>query len=130
MNILLIDDHAKTRKEMTALINAEKDMRVTAEAATGEEGALKALQLKPDLVVMDILLPGINGLEATKTILANNPNMKILALSNHASHILVQAVLGAGAAGYVHKARAFEELVPAIRSVTAGRQYLGQGIDG
>lgn len=128
MNILLIDDHAETRKEMTAIISAEKDMRVVAEAATGEEGALKACELKPDLVVMDILLPGINGIEATKAILANNPNAKILALSNHANRILVQALLSTGAAGYVHKARAFEELVPAIRSITAGKQYLGQGI--
>lgn len=129
MNILLIDDHNETRREMSALINAEKDLVVVAEAATGEEGVQKADRIKPDLVVMDILLPGINGIEATKVIMANNPNARILALSNHSGHFLVQAVLKAGASGYVRKDRAFEELVPAIRSVAAGRQYLGQEIN-
>lgn len=129
MNILLIDDHAETRKEMSALINAEKDMSVVAEAANGEEGVQKADRIKPDVVVMDILLPGINGIEATKVIMASNPNARILALSNHAGHFLVQAVLKAGTRGYVRKDRAFEELVPAIRSVAAGRQYLGNGIN-
>lgn len=129
MNILLIDDHAETRKEMAALINVEDGLTVVAEAASGEEGAAKAGELKPDLVVMDILLPGINGIETTKTILANDPAIKILVLSNHSGHIFVQALLKAGAMGYVRKGCAFEELVPAIRSVAAGRQYLGKGID-
>lgn len=129
MNILLIDDHGQTRKEMSALINAEKDLAVVAEAASGEEGIKQAQQHKPDLIVMDILLPGISGIEATKTILATDPAVKILALSNHSSQILVQAVLDAGAAGYVRKDRAFEELVPAIRQVATGQQYLGQGVN-
>jgi len=114
---------------MAALINAEKDLNVVAQAATGEEGTLKTSELKPDLVLMDILLPGINGIEAIKAIIANNPAAKILALSNHSGHILVQAVLKAGAMGYVRKGCAFEELVPAIRSVAAGKQYLGHGIN-
>lgn len=114
---------------MAALINAEKDLSVVAEAATGEEGVLKVYEFKPDIVVMDILLPGINGIEATKIILTNKPSTKILALSNHSGHVLVQAVLKAGAIGYVRKGCAFEELVPAIRSVAAGRQYLGKGIN-
>jgi len=129
MNILLIDDHAETRREMTALINAEKDLRVLADADTGEEGVLKAYELNPDLVVMDIYLPGINGIEAIKTIRSNNPDMKILTLSNHSGRILVEAVLKAGALGYVRKGSAFEELVPAIRSIAAGKQYLGKGIN-
>ncbi len=129
MNILLVDDHDETRREIGALINAEPDLKVVAEAATGEDGAMKARELNPDLVLMDIILPGINGLEAIKIILATNPETKILALSNHSGHILVQAVLKAGALGYVRKGSAFEELLPAIRSIAAGRQYLGKGIN-
>jgi len=129
MKILLIDDHAETRKEMIALINAEKDLTVVAEAATGEEGVVKTCALKPDLVVMDIILPGINGIEATKNILANNPDVKILALSNYSGHVLVQAILKAGTMGYVSKGKAFEELVPAIRAIAEGKQYLGTGIN-
>ena len=129
MNILLIDDHAQTRAEMAALINAEKDLRVMDEAATGEEGVLKTIELKPDLVVMDIILPGINGIEATKAIMANYPDTKILILSNHSGSILVQALLNANARGYISKAHAFEELVPAIRVVAEGKQYLGKGIN-
>ena len=129
MNILLIDDHDETRREMAALINAEKDLSVVAEAVTGEEGIKKAGELKPDLVVMDILLPGINGIEATAAIVVNNPDIKVLALSNHSGRILVQAALKAGAMGYVTTGSAFEVLVSAIRSVAADRQYLGRGIN-
>lgn len=114
---------------MTALINTAKDMSVVAEAATGEDGVVKACALKPDLVVIDILLPGINGIEATKVIMANYPEAKILVLSNHSGSIFVQALLNAKVKGYIRKSRAFKELVPAIRSITAGRQYLGQGIN-
>lgn len=114
---------------MSALISAEKDLRVVAEAATGEEGVLKACELKPEIVVMDILLPGINGIEATKALLANYPEARILVLSNHSGHILVRALLNANAKGYIRKDRAFEELVPAIRAIAAGGKYLGQGIN-
>lgn len=114
---------------MAALINAEKDLRVMGEAATGEEGVLKTIELKPDLVVMDIILPGINGIEATKAIMANYPDTKILILSNHSGSILVQALLSANARGYISKTHAFEELVPAIRVVAEGKQYLGKGIN-
>jgi len=129
MKILLIDDHKETRKEMSGLINAEKGLTVVSEASTGEEGVQKAGEIKPDLIVMDILLPGINGIEATKIIVANNPDARILALSNHSGHFLVQAVLKAGAIGYVRKDRAFEDLLPAIRTVAAGKQYLGHGVN-
>jgi len=129
MNILLIDDHEETRKEMSALINAEEDLCVLAEAATGEEGVLKAGELKPDIVVMDILLPGINGIEATKAVLANDPEARILVLSNHSGRILVQALLNANVKGYIRKNHAFEELVPAIRSIAAGGKYLGHDIN-
>jgi DNA-binding NarL/FixJ family response regulator len=129
MKILLIDDHAATRETMSALIEAEEDMRVVAKAANGEEGVSQAEAIKPDLVVIDIIMPGINGIDATKAILANNPAARVLILSNHSGCILVQAALSAGVAGYVRKDRAFEELMPAIRAISAGRQYLGQGIN-
>lgn len=128
MNILLIDDHDQTRREIAALINAEEDMTVIAEAATGEEGVQKAVSLNPDLIVLDILLPNMNGFEVTMAILARNPAMKILILSNHSGPILVQTIMKAGGWGYIHKKHAFEELVPAIRAILDGKQYLGRGV--
>lgn len=130
MKILLVDDHAETRKAMAAFINAEKDLSVVAEAGTGEEGVVKNFELQPDLVVMDVLLPGINGIEAARNILANNPHSKILVLSNYSGNTLVQAILKAGVMGYICKGNAFEELVPAIRAIAAGEQYLGREING
>jgi len=124
MTILLIEDHKPTREEMRTLLEAQADMRVVAEAETGEEGVDLASQLRPDLVVMDILLPGMNGVEATRRICAENPNAKVLALSNHSGSSLVQAILSAGGMGYVRKSRAFEELIPALRAVHSGAQYI------
>lgn len=130
MNILLIEDHAQTRKEIASLINSEKDMRVVAEAATGEEGVQKAMELKPDVIVLDILLPGMSGFDVTMAILESNPGMKILILSNYSGQILVQTIMKAGGMGYIHKNRAFEELLPAIRAISAGNKYMGYGIYG
>jgi len=124
MTILLVDDHKPTRDEMRALFERQLDMTVVAEAETGEDAVIRARKLRPDIIVMDILLPGMNGIEATRTIRAEFPDAKILALSNHFGASLVQAVLDAGGLGYVRKSNAFEELVPALRSVAAGRQYV------
>lgn len=129
MKILLVDDHAATRKEMAALINAEKDMSVVAEAASGREGVAKARELKPDLVIMDILMPDINGVEASRAIMANDPKARILVLSNHFGGILVQALLSADVKGYIRKDHAFEELAPAICAIAGGGTYFGREID-
>lgn len=125
MRILLIDDHKATREEIRALIEREADMRVVAEAGTGEAGVDQALAQHPDIVVMDILLPGMNGIEATRRILAEQPGIRVLALSNHSGESLEQAILDAGGMGYVRKSNAFEELVPALRLVHAGQKCVG-----
>jgi two-component system invasion response regulator UvrY len=127
MKILLVEDHKPTRDEMRLLIEQQPDMQVVAEAGTGEEALDKAREAQPDIVVMDILLPGINGIEATRRILAERPEAKILALTNHYGDSLVQAILDAGGLGYVRKINAFEKLIPALRSVGAGQKYISNG---
>jgi DNA-binding NarL/FixJ family response regulator len=111
---------------MHALIEEQPDMHVVAEAITGEEAVDLARELCPEIIVMDILMPGMNGVEATRAICAAQPGLKVLALSNHFGASLVQAILDAGGQGYVQKSRAFEELIPALRSVAAGKQYVCQ----
>jgi DNA-binding NarL/FixJ family response regulator len=129
VKVLVVDDHAPTRREMILLIGREPNLEVVGEAATGEDAVAKVKELHPDVVVMDILLPGITGVEATRIIAADSPGMRIVALSNHSGRNLVQAVLRAGGMGYVRKDHAFEELVPAIRSIAAGERFLGRDVE-
>jgi DNA-binding NarL/FixJ family response regulator len=129
MKILIADDHKEMREEMLALIDQQEDMEVVGQAADGEEAVRRFIDLNPDLVVMDIVMPGINGIEASKAIRASDPGVRILALSNHTGHNLVKAALNAGITGYVSKSRAYEELVPAIRSVAACKQYISVDVD-
>jgi len=126
MKILLVEDHVPTREQVEALLSPENDLVVVAQVGTAEEGIQMAKQLGPDVVVMDIVLPGMNGIEATRCILLDRPATRIVALSNHAGATLVQAVLDAGGLGYVRKNRAFEELIPAIRAVHDGKRYIGE----
>ncbi len=130
MTILLVDDHIPTREAVFSLIVAQPDLTVVGQAATGEEGVRIARQLHPDIIVMDVVMPGMNGIEATRALVAEDPHVRILVLSNHTGRNLVKAVIGAGAAGYVRKDQAFEELVPAIRRVAAGKQYLSASAGG
>jgi DNA-binding NarL/FixJ family response regulator len=125
MKILLVDDHVPTREAIRALVTQEKDLSVVAEAGTAEEALVLDREFKPDVIVMDIMLPGMNGIEATRRILAERPEARILALSNHSGASLIQAVQHAGGLGYVRKNRAFEELIPAIRAVRAGKPFIG-----
>ncbi|MEI8242498.1 MAG: response regulator transcription factor [bacterium] len=128
MTILLVEDHKPTRNEVRALIEGQPDMRVVAESSTGEDAVIRAREWRPDVVVIDIFLPGMNGVEATRLICAEQPAVRVLALSNHFGASLVQAIQDAGGLGYVRKSRAFEELVPAIRTILSGRQYLGRQV--
>ena len=126
LKIMFVDDHKATRHQMISLIKEQRDMTVVAEAASGEESLEKAAETKPDVIVMDILLPGISGVDASRRIIRARPASRILALSNYSDKSLVAAVLAAGALGYVRKDRAFEDLLPAIRAVAAGRRYVGE----
>jgi len=106
------------------LIEAESDMEVISEAESGEEGIKVFKELKPDVVVMDITMPGIGGLESIERILAFDKNSKILVLSAHEDSVHPKRVLNAGALGYLTKRSAAEELIKAIRSINAGKKYL------
>lgn len=128
INILLIDDHDLTRRQMASLIKHQSDMEVIAEAVNGEESLATARKSKPDVIVMDILLPGMSGVDASRQIVKALPGSRILILSNHSGEALVQAALDAGALGYVRKDHAFEELIPAIRAVGGGQKFLGAKI--
>lgn len=128
IGIVLVDDHGPTREEMVSLIQEEEGLGVVGQAAGGEEGVRLAISLSPDVVVMDLVMPGMNGIEATRAIRRVDPEVRILALSNHTGHHLVQAVMKAGASGYVRKDQAYEELIPAILAVARGREYVGSRV--
>lgn len=126
--VLLADDHAPTRQEVVGLIGREGDMTVVADVGTGEEAVAAAWTMQPDLILLDILLPQMNGIEVCRAVTAQLPGVRVVALSNHSGQRLVNAFLAAGGMGYVRKDRVFDELVPAIRSILAGNQYLGREV--
>ncbi|MEJ2721978.1 MAG: response regulator transcription factor [bacterium] len=128
-SILVVDDHPSLRSEIVRLVVAGDDLAVIGEADSGEDAVEKARRLTPDLVLMDIVLPRMNGAEATRLILKERPETLILVLSNYSNAGLVRNLLDAGARGYVRKDHAFEELLEAIDAVVSGRRYIGSGID-
>ena len=121
IRILLVDDHGPTRREICSLINSDAGLCVVAEARTGEESIEMARAFDPDIIVMDLMLPGINGTDAARTILHYNAHPRVLIVSNYCDDGLLRAVHHSGAKGYVRKEHAFETLIPAIRAVGAGR---------
>lgn len=124
IRVLIVDDHAVLRAGLHALLNAEEDMVVVGEAATGEEGVDKAQLLKPDVVIMDLSMPGIGGLEAMKRINAMDIGARILILTMHAEEEYLLAVLEAGGSGYVRKTSADHDLTTAIRAVSKDEVFL------
>ncbi len=128
MDILLVDDHAAMREELAALLNAQEELKVVGQAANGEDGVRMAKALRPDIILMDVVMPGMNGIAATAAVRASVPETRVLALSNHTGENLVKELLRAGATGYLRKDRAYEELVPAIRAVAAGKPYIGEHV--
>jgi DNA-binding NarL/FixJ family response regulator len=126
--VLLADDHDPTREEILRLISREADMTVVASVATGEEAVSAAQTSLPDFIVLDILLPLQNGIEVCRAVSDALPGARIVALSNHAGPLLVKAFLKAGGMGYVRKDHAFEDLIPAIRTILGGREYLGREV--
>ena len=128
LNVLLVDDHSVVRMGFKMLIDSEKDMKVIAEAETGEDGIIKFQDIKPDVIVMDITMPGIGGLEAIERIIAKDKNAKILVLSAHEDSVHPKRVLSAGAIGYLTKRSAAEELINAIRTVGSGKKYIESSV--
>lgn len=128
IRILLVDDHAMLREGLRAILARERDVEVVGEASDGRTAVAQARALAPDVVVMDVGMSDLNGIEATRQIRAENPNARVLALSTHSDRRYVAGMLEAGASGYVVKVSAYDELRHAVRAVAAGRVYLSPPI--
>lgn len=124
LRILIAEDHQTVREGIKLLVNAQPDMEVVGEAGDGEAVIREVDRLKPDIVLMDISMPTMNGLEATRKLRARLPDLKILTLTRHTDDGYLQQVINAGANGYVLKQSAPNDLVSAIRSVGAGNSYI------
>lgn len=124
LRILLADDHEIVREGIKLLINEQEDMQVVGEAANGEEAIEKTVELNPDIVVMDVSMPELNGMKATKKIKERFPGTKVLTLTRHSDDGYLQQLIQAGANGYILKQSAPNELINAIRKISAGNAYL------
>ena len=124
IRLLIADDHTVLRAGLTMLLNAQADMEVVGEASDGKEAVEKARALRPDVVLMDIAMPGVGGLEATKQICRALPKTKVLVLTMHNDESYLRQFLQAGAAGYVLKKAADTELTDAIRAVHRGDVFV------
>lgn len=129
IRVMLVDDHAVVRMGFRLLLDGTRDISVVAEAESGEEAILRHPEVAPDVIVMDISMPGMGGLAATERIRAQAPNARILVLSAHEDVSYAKRVLELGALGYLTKRSAAEELIEAIREVARGRTYLEPEID-
>ncbi len=128
INVMLVDDHAVVRMGFKLLLESAPDIKVVAEAESGELAVRSYDEHKPDVVVMDITMPGIGGMEAIERIMARDPHARILVLSAHEDSVHPKRVLGAGALGYLTKRSAAEELIKAIRTVAGRKMYLEANI--
>jgi DNA-binding NarL/FixJ family response regulator len=130
LRILLADDHETVREGLRMILNAQPDMQVVATAGDGREAIAQAERMAPDVVIMDISMPGLNGLAATVQLTERCPATKVLTLTRHADSSYLQQLLRAGAAGYVLKQSRPAELLHAIRAVATGGKYLDASMTG
>jgi DNA-binding NarL/FixJ family response regulator len=128
IKVFLADDHAVVRDGMTALLEAEQDIQVVGSASNGQQAVQKIKQIQPDVVVMDIAMPKLNGIDATRQISESCPAVKVIMLSMHDSSEHIYQALKAGAKGYLLKESAGKEVAIAVREVRAGRRYLSKRI--
>jgi two-component system response regulator NreC len=128
IRIILADDHRIVRQGLRILLEAEPDMEVIAEADNGRKVLRQAQELIPDVIIMDLSMPELNGIEATRQILSGAPEVKVVALSMHSDSLFVLNMIKAGASGYLLKDCALEELVKAIRTVVSHKTYLSPGV--
>lgn len=126
--LVLADDHAMMREGLKALLAREPDLAVVGEACNGKQTVELARKVGAHVVVMDVAMPELNGIEAARKLLKANPAIKIVALSGHANREFVREMLKAGASAYVLKSRAYDELARAIREVMEGKKYLSPDI--
>ena len=130
VRIVLADDHRLFREGMRSMLSAHPNFEVVGEAEDGATAIQLAADLFPDLVLMDVGLPVVNGIHATDRILAHDPNIAVVALSVHSDPLFVEAMLDAGAAGYVVKKEAFQDLTKALDMAVDGKIYLSPVLDG
>lgn len=126
--ILLVDDHAMVRQGFRMILAAQSDMEIVGEAGNGREAVELADQLKPDVVVMDVAMPELNGIEATRRITASSPRTRILALSMYKDSVYVREILRAGARGFLLKDAIDRDLLAAVRAVASGEGYLSPAV--
>ena len=124
IRILLADDHAVVRQGFRMILAAHPDMEIVGEAGNGREAVELAERLKPEVVVMDVSMPELNGIEATRRLAASLPHTRVLALSMHKDSVYVREILRAGARGYLLKDSVADDLVSAVRAVASGEGYL------
>jgi two-component system NarL family response regulator len=124
IRIMLVDDHTMVREALRTVLEQDRGMQVIAEVGDGETALRMAAELAPDVIVMDIALPGQSGIEVTRRLTAAHPGIKVLALSTYLDRRIVQQMLDVGARGYIVKSAAGAELKQGIRSVVDGRSYL------
>jgi DNA-binding NarL/FixJ family response regulator len=128
ISTLLVDDHTLIRQGLRAMLQAERDIVVVGEAQDGRQAVQMVEALHPDVVVMDIAMPLLNGLEATRQVLESVPTTRVIILSAHSDAEYVERVTGLGAAGYVLKQSSLEDLATAIRAARAGKTYISPSI--
>jgi DNA-binding NarL/FixJ family response regulator len=127
--LVLADDKKEFRQYLRALLDKDPGLTVIGEAEDGQTAIRLARELEPDIVIMDVAMPAITGIEATRQIVASLPRTKVLALSVHADRRFIEAMLDAGASGYVLKEDMLTELSPAIRTVVRGQTYVSPCVE-
>jgi two-component system, NarL family, response regulator NreC len=125
IRILVAEDHELFRKGICSLIEKVPEMEIVGEALDGEEAVRKARELEPDIVIMDVMMPGMNGIDAARLIHQSSLKTRIITLSLHSDREYIVGMLKAGSSGYLLKDSAFQEMIEAIRSVRANRLFLG-----
>ncbi len=130
IRVLLVDDHAILRQGLRTLLEQDGHVQVVGEAGNGLEAVRAVREVEADVVLMDVAMPELNGIEATRRILATHPALKVVILSMHADARYVKEALAAGASGYVLKQAAFDEVAGAVRTAAAGSVYLSPAVAG
>ncbi|MBI1353471.1 MAG: response regulator [Acidobacteria bacterium] len=130
ITVLLADDHALVRQGFRRILEGEPDIEVAGEASNGGDAVTQATKLRPEVVVMDVTMPSLNGIEATRRILKSMQHTQVLALSMHKDQVYVREMLKAGAKGYLLKDSADADLISAIRAVARGDGYLSPAVSG
>lgn len=128
IRVLLADDHAVVRQGFRLILSNQADMQIVGEASNGHEVLEVAAKVQPDVIIMDVAMPELNGIEATRRLAASSPRTRVLALSMHKDSVYVREILRAGARGYLLKDSFDTDLVAAVRAVARGEGYLSPGV--